>query len=402
MAVDHKDVSEVAQELKGKFEEFTQKNDKRIDAIEAEKSKLSGQVDTLNEKLTELDELKTNLEAELAAVKRPNGGTVNKDVAEHKTAFEQFVRKGKEEGLADLERKAMQVGSDPDGGFAVPEELDRNIISMLRDEVVMRQECNVVTVGSPSFKRLVNQGGSNSGWVGEVDKRPETKTPKLASIEPVWGEIYGNPSATQTMLDDAFFDVEQFITGDLAIEFAEQEEAAFTNGDGIKKPKGLLAYGSDERADKDRDWGKLQHLLLKKPTEVTADEIMKLIYTMRKVYRSGAKFMMNNNTLFQVRTLKDAQGNYLWQPGLQLGQPSALLGYGIAENEQFSDVVAESTPIAFGNFKRCYTILDRMGVRMLRDPYTNKPFVHFYTTKRVGSMMVDSNAVKVLKAAAAK
>lgn len=402
MAVDHKDVSEVAQELKGKFEEFTQKNDKRIDAIEAEKSKLSGQVDTLNEKLTELDELKTNLEAELAAVKRPNGGTVNKDVAEHKTAFEQFVRKGKEEGLADLERKAMQVGSDPDGGFAVPEELDRNIISMLRDEVVMRQECNVVTVGSPSFKRLVNQGGSNSGWVGEVDKRPETKTPKLASIEPVWGEIYGNPAATQTMLDDAFFDVEQFITGDLTIEFAEQEEAAFTNGDGIKKPKGLLAYGSDEQADKDRDWGKLQHLLLKKPTEVTADEIMKLIYTMRKVYRSGAKFMMNNNTLFQVRTLKDAQGNYLWQPGLQLGQPSSLLGYGIAENEQFSDVVAESTPIAFGNFKRCYTILDRMGVRMLRDPYTNKPFVHFYTTKRVGSMMVDSNAVKVLKAAAAK
>ncbi|HHR5880883.1 MULTISPECIES: phage major capsid protein [unclassified Providencia] len=402
MAVDHKDVSEVAQELKGKFEEFTQKNDKRIEAIESEKSKLSGQVDTLNEKLTELDELKTNLEAELAAVKRPNGGTVNKDVAEHKTAFEQFVRKGKEEGLADLERKAMQVGSDPDGGFAVPEELDRNIISMLRDEVVMRQECNVVTVGSPNFKRLVNQGGTNSGWVGEVDKRPETKTPKLASIEPVWGEIYGNPAATQTMLDDAFFDVEQFITGDLTIEFAEQEEAAFTNGDGIKKPKGLLAYGSDDKADTEREWGKLQHLLLKKPTEVTADEIMKLIYTMRKVYRSGAKFMMNNNTLFQVRTLKDAQGNYLWQPGLQLGQPSALLGYGIAENEQFSDVVAESTPIAFGNFKRCYTILDRMGVRMLRDPYTNKPFVHFYTTKRVGSMMVDSNAVKVLKAAAAK
>lgn len=204
------------------------------------------------------------------------------------------------------------------------------------------------------------------------------------------------------MLDDAFFNVEQFITGDLAIEFAEQEEAAFTNGDGVKKPKGLLAYGSDDKTDKDRDWGKLQHLLLKKPTEVTADEIMKLIYTMRKVYRSGAKFMMNNNTLFQVRTLKDSQGNYLWQPGLQLGQPSALLGYGIAENEQFSDVIADSAPVAFGNFKRCYTILDRIGVRMLRDPYTNKPFVHFYTTKRVGSMMVDSNAVKLLKAAASK
>ncbi|HBO25057.1 MAG TPA: phage major capsid protein [Providencia sp.] len=402
MAVDHKDVSEVAQELKGQFAEFQEKNNKRIDAIEAEKGKLSETVETLNGKLSELDELKTNLEAELAAVKRPDGSAANKDVAEHKTAFDLFVRKGKDDGLAELERKAMQVGSDPDGGYAVPEELDRNIISMLRDEVVMRQECNVVTVGTPNFKRLINQGGTNSGWVGEVDKRPETNTSKLASIEPVWGEIYGNPAATQAMLDDAFFNVEQFITSELAIEFAEQEEAAFTNGDGAKKPKGLLAYGSDDKTDKDRDWGKLQHLLLKKPTEVTADEIMKLIYTMRKVYRSGAKFMMNNNTLFQVRTLKDSQGNYLWQPGLQLGQPSALLGYGIAENEQFSDVIADATPIAFGSFKRCYTILDRIGVRMLRDPYTNKPFVHFYTTKRVGSMMVDSNAVKLLKSAAAK
>lgn len=403
MAVDHKDVSEVAQELKGKFEEFTQKNDKRIDAIEAEKSKLAGQVDTLNGKLSELDELKTSLEAELAEIKRPDGSvSATKEVTEHKAAFEQFVRKGKEDGLADLERKAMQTGSDPDGGFAVPEELDRSIITALRDEVVMRQECNVITVGTPHFKRLVNQGGTNSGWVGEVDKRPETATSKLASIEPVWGEIYGNPAATQTMLDDAFFNVEQFITDDLTTEFAEQEEAAYTNGDGVKKPKGLLAYGSDDQADKDRDWGTLQHLLLKKPTELTADEVIKLIYTMRKVYRSGAKFMMNNNTLFQVRTLKDAQGNYLWQPGLQLGQPSALLGYGIAENEQFPDVAADSTPLAFGNFKRCYTILDRIGVRMLRDPYTNKPFVHFYTTKRVGSMMTDSNAVKLLKAPAAK
>ncbi|MEM8101338.1 phage major capsid protein, partial [Morganella morganii] len=226
-------------------------------------------------------------------------------------------------------------------------------------------------------------------------------TSKLGTIEPVWGEIYGNPAATQTMLDDAFFNVEQFITGELTTEFAAQEEAAFTSGDGSKKPKGLLAYGSDDKADKERDWGKLQHLLLKKPTELTADEVMKLIYTLRKPYRNGAKFMMNNNTLFKVRTLKDSQGNYLWQPGLQLGQPSALLGYGIAENEQFADMAAGAVPLAFGNFRRCYTILDRIGIRMLRDPYTNKPFVHFYTTKRVGSMMVDSNAVKLLKAAGA-
>ena len=400
MAVDHKDVSEVAKELKSSFEEFQKKNDKRIDAIESEKGKLAESVDTLNGKLSELDELKSSLEAELAAVKRPGGGVASKDVAEHKSAFELFVRKGKDDGLAELEQKAMQTGTDPDGGYAVPEELDRNIITALRDEVVMRQECNVVSVGTPSYKRLVNKGGTGSGWVGETDARPETNTSKIGTVEPVWGEIYGNPAATQTMLDDAFFNVEQFITGELAIEFAEQEEAAFTNGDGSKKPKGLLAYGSDDKADKDREWGKLQHLLLKKPDELTADEVMQLVYTLRKPYRNGAKFMMNNSTLFKVRTLKDSQGNYLWQPGLQLGQPSALLGYGIAENEQFADMAAGAAPLAFGNFKRCYTILDRIGIRMLRDPYTNKPFVHFYTTKRVGSMMVDSNAVKLLKAAA--
>ncbi|EKL3980185.1 phage major capsid protein [Morganella morganii] len=400
MAVDHKDVSEVAKELKSSFEEFQKKNDKRIDAIESEKGKLAESVDTLNGKLSELDELKSSLEAELAAVKRPGGGVASKDVAEHKSAFELFVRKGKDDGLAELEQKAMQTGTDPDGGYAVPEELDRNIITALRDEVVMRQECNVVSVGTPSYKRLVNKGGTGSGWVGETDARPETNTSKIGTVEPVWGEIYGNPAATQTMLDDAFFNVEQFITGELAIEFAEQEEAAFTNGDGSKKPKGLLAYGSDDKGDKDREWGKLQHLLLKKPDELTADEVMQLVYTLRKPYRNGAKFMMNNSTLFKVRTLKDSQGNYLWQPGLQLGQPSALLGYGIAENEQFADMAAGAAPLAFGNFKRCYTILDRIGIRMLRDPYTNKPFVHFYTTKRVGSMMVDSNAVKLLKAAA--
>lgn len=401
MAVDIKDVELVAQELKGNFEEFTKKNDKRLDAIEAEKGKLSETVETLNGKLSELDNLKSQLEEELAAAKRPGGGKDSKAATEHKAGWLQFVRKGKDDGLAELEQKAMQTTTDPDGGYAVPEELDRNIISALKDEVVMRAECTVITMGTPNYKKLVNQGGTNSGWVGETDARPETKTSKLAVIEPVWGEIYGNPMATQTMLDDAFFDVENFIVSELTQEFAEQEEIAFTNGDGDKKPKGLLAYGSDIKDDKEREWGKLQHLLAGKPNAITADEIVKLVYTLRKPYRSGARWMMNNSTLFTVRTLKDSQGNYLWQPGLQLGQPSSLLSYGIAENEQFPDIAGDGTPIGFGNFKRCFTILDRIGVRMLRDPYTKKPFVGFYTTKRVGSMMVDSNSVKLLKMGAA-
>ena len=248
---------------------------------------------------------------------------------------------------------------------------------------------------------LVNLGGTASGWVGETDARSLTATSKLGLIEPFMGEIYGNPQATQKMLDDAFFNVEAWINSELATEFAEQEEIAFTTGDGTKKPKGFLAYESTDETDKVRAFGKLQHIVSGEATTVTADAIIKLIYTLRKAHRTGAKFMMNNNSLFAIRLLKDTEGNYLWRPGLELGQPSSLAGYGIAENEQMPDIAADAKAIAFGNFKRGYTIVDRIGTRILRDPYTNKPFVGFYTTKRTGGMLVDSQAIKLLKIAAA-
>ncbi|MCZ8626732.1 phage major capsid protein [Escherichia albertii] len=334
-------------------------------------------------------------------LKRPAGGAQNKLATEHKEAFVGFLRKGREDGLRDLERKALQVGTDEDGGYAVPEALDRNILTLLKDEVVMRQEAAVITVGGSDYKKLVNLGGTASRWVGETDARSQTATSRLGLIEPFMGEIYGNPQATQKMLDDAFFNVEAWINSELATEFAEQEEIAFTTGDGTKKPKGFLAYESTDETDKVRAFGKLQHIVSGDATAVTADAIIKLIYTLRKAHRTGAKFMMNNNSLFAIRLLKDSEGNYLWRPGLELGQPSSLAGYGIAENEQMPDIAADAKAIAFGNFKRGYTIVDRIGTRILRDPYTNKPFVGFYTTKRTGGMLVDSQAIKLLKIAAA-
>lgn len=397
MAVEIKDVEQVAQELQAKFDDFRAKNDKRIEAIEGEKGKLAGQVESLNGKLSELDAMKTALEEELKQVKRPAGGPESKEVSEHKSAFIGFLRKGKDDGLRDLERKALQVSVDEDGGYAVPEELDRTILTLLRDEVVMRQEATTITVGGANYKKLVNLGGTSSGWVGETDARPETSTSKLGQIEPFMGEIYGNPQATQTMLDDAFFDVESWINSELAAEFAEKEEIAFTSGDGSKKPKGFLAYASSLDNDKSRKFGTLQHIMSGAAAGVTADAIVKLVYTLRKVHRRGAKFMMNNNSLFAVRILKDAEGNYLWRPGLELGQPSTLAGYGVAENEQMPDIAADAKAIAFGNFKRGYTIVDRIGTRILRDPYTNKPFVGFYTTKRTGGMVADSQAIKLMQ-----
>jgi len=398
MAVDIKDVEQVAQELQAKFDDFRAKNDKRIDAIESEKSALSGQVDTLNGKLTELDSLKSDLEAELLSLKRPGGPQQqSKASTEHKTAFMQFMRKGDDDGLRDLERKALQVGTDEDGGYAVPEELDRNILTLLKDEVVMRQEATVMTIGGSDYKKLVNVGGTASGWVGETDPRPATDASKLKLIEPFMGEIYGNPQATQKMLDDVFFNAENWINSELAIEFSEQEEVAFTTGNGIKKPKGFLAYASSIADDKTRPFGTLQHILSGSAAAVTSDAIVQLVYTLRKAHRNGAKFMMNNNSLFKIRILKDQEGNYLWRPGLELNQPSTLVGYGIAENEQMPDIAADAKAIAFGNFKRGYTIVDRIGTRVLRDPYTNKPYVGFYTTKRTGGMLADSQAIKLLQ-----
>ena len=400
MAVDKKDIEDVAEALGKKFDEFKKTNDKRIDGLEEEKGKLSGQVDTLNEKLSELDELKSSLEKELIAHKRPDG-TGTKAASEHKTAFMQFVRKGVEAGLGDLQAKALQIGVESDGGFAVPEELDRSIIELLRDTSPMRQVCNQITVGTPDYKRLVNLGGNGAGWVGETAARPATNTPTLGNISAFMGEIYANPQATQTSLDDMFFDAEGWLSSEVGRDFSEKEGNAFLLGDGINKPKGLLAYPLLTTADDVRAFGSLQKLITGTAGTVTGDNLIDLIHALKAGYRANGTWMMGNLTVAYVRKLKDSEGNYLWRPGLEAGAPSVLLGYGITENEDMPDVAADANAIAFGDFKRAYTVVDRIGTRVLRDPYTNKPYVGFYTTKRVGGMLVDSQAVKILTLSAA-
>tara|TARA_R100001039_G_scaffold39121_1_gene43995 strand:+ start:3051 stop:4256 length:1206 start_codon:yes stop_codon:yes gene_type:complete len=400
MAVDAKDVSQVAEELGKRFDEFKSSNDKRIDAIEAEKGKLSETTEALNLKLSELDQLKADLEKSLKAANRP-GRTGGEGASEHKAAFESFVRKGREEGLRELEQKALNTSADDDGGYAVPEELDRNILELLRDESPMRQVCNTITVSTPDFKKLVNLGGAGSGWVGETAARPQTNTPTLAQIAAHMGEIYANPQATQTSLDDIFFNAEQWLQSEVAIEFAEREGAAFLLGDGTNKPKGILSYPMAQTTDATRPFGTLQNILSGTAGDFDGDDLLKLIYSTKRGYRAGATFMLNMMTLFKVRTLKDSEGNYLWRPGLQEGQPSSLLGYGVTENEDMPGVAADAHAVKFGNYQRGYTIVDRIGTRVLRDPYTNKPYVGFYTTKRVGGMLTDSQAIKVLTLSAA-
>jgi len=395
MAIDEKDVNEVAKELKGAFEEFKKANDKELDAIKSEKQKLEEKTDKMNEKLGELDNLKAELEKELKAAKRP-GVVDRKEADEHKAAFSQFIRKGREDGLAELQEKAIQVGVNEDGGYAAPPELDQSLLEILRKDNVMREECGSIIISASGYKKLVNVGGAGSGWVGETDERPETNSPKLKEIIATMGEVYAKPKSTQQALDDMFFDVEQWIASEVAIEFAEQEAAAFLTGSGVKKPKGILAHTLDVKGDKTRDFGSLQKFISGSAGSFTYDNLIDVIYGLRKGYRNGAKFMMNGLTIARARKIKDTEGNYIWQPSVQLDQPSTLLGYGIAENEDMPDVAADANAIMFGNFKRGYSVVDRLGTNVLRDPYSSKPYVEFYTTKRVGGMLMDSNAIKVL------
>lgn len=391
-------------EKQGKaFESFKKSNDQRLDQIELNGKSdpvLDQKVDKANEDITailkQIDELQ-------AKMNRPGGNGKDADseeVTAHKKAYRNFLRKGVEDGLSDLESKALNVGVDAEGGFAVPEELDRNVLSLMKNESPMRQECEVIAIGSAKYKKLVDIGGTTSGWVGEETARGETNTPQLAEITPFMGEIYANPAATQQMLDDSFFDPEAWLTNAVSEKFSEEEAIAFLSGDGTNKPKGILAYASASTADSVRAFGTLQHLVTAGATSITGDELITLVYSMKKALRQNAKWMMNSLTMALIRKLKDTEGNYLWQPGLQVGQPASLVGYGIADNEDMADATATNVSAMFGNFKRGYIIVDRMGIRTLRDPYTNKPFVHFYTTKRVGGMVQDSEAIKLLQQAA--
>lgn len=391
------------------FEEFKKANDERLKAMAEGKavSELEAKVEKAN---AELSRLGKELDDLAKKANRPGaGGDEEAQLhAEHKAAWNRWARKGDETGLAEIEAKAISVGTPADGGYALPIEQDKEIMRLLRDESPMRQVCRVVTIGTEEYRKLVNLGGTASGWVGEKAARPETGTPTLAELKPVMGEVYANPAVTQKALDDLFYNVEAELGADIVTEFAEQEGAAFIHGDGANKPKGLLAYPQSADPDGERDFGTLQFLTTgvaggfkARTADVNpADDLIDLIYTLKKGHRSGATFMMNGKTQATVRKWKDAEGNYIWSPSLQAGQPAMLLGYGVTENEDMPDIGAGAIPIAFGNYWRGFWIIDRIGIRSLRDPFTNKPYVHFYTTKRVGSMLADSQAVKLLKLAA--
>lgn len=397
-----------AADKRGASDEEIARISKAISEKQASKDELEAKQKAAADEKKAAEQLQEDFEKLQLQVKRMQMGNpgseapqLSADQTEHKTAFFDYLTKGNEVGLAALEQKALNVGSDVDGGFAVPEELDRVIEKRLRLSGGIRSVANVIQIGSANYKKLVQVSGAASGWVGEADGRAETDTPQFAAVTPPLGEIYANPAATQTMLDDSMFDTESWIAEELTIEFNEKEEAAFATGDGVDKPKGFTTYTTAATDDDTRTFGQLQHVLTGAAGAFAAadpsDTLIDLIHSMRSGYRSDALFVMNNLTLAAIRKFKDGDGNYIWRPGLELGKPSTLLGYSVIENDHMPAIGADSLSIAFGNFKRGYTITDRMGTRVLRDPFSNKPYVHFYATRRVGGGVVNSDAIKFLK-----
>ena len=317
----------------------------------------------------------------------------------HKSAFDSYVRQGNDTQIRALESKSLSVSSDPDGGYLVPPELEARINRSLVNISPMRAIAGIRQVSSSVYKRPYATSGLDTGWVAETAVRPQSATPTLAAVVFPTMELYAMPAATSTLLDDSAVNIDQWLAEEVNIAFATQEGKAFVTGDGVNKPKGFLAYS--QVTNSAYVWGSLGFIGTGVagafPATNPSDKLIDLIYTPKAGYRPGAHFVMNRATQSVVRKFKDANGNYLWQPSYQPGQMPTLLGYPIAESEDMPDIAPGSTPIAFGDFSRGYLIVDRVGIRVLRDPYSAKPDVLFYTTKRVGGGVADFDAIKLLK-----
>ncbi len=343
---------------------------------------------------SDVDEVKSRLDRVSRAAQRP---AISADATspEVKGFIDGYLRSGR-----TTELKSLTTSVAADGGYAVPREIDAMIARQLVEISPIRQIAQVVQTGSSGYRKLVSTGGTASGWVSETAGRPETETPTFAEIAPPSGELYANPAASQAMLDDAAFDLETWLAGEIAMEFARAEGAAFVNGTGADMPQGFLASPVSVIGDGARPFGTLQYIGTGDDAGFGASpesKLIDLVHTLKAGHRQGASWVMNSATLSEVRKLKTADGAFLWQPGLVEGQPDRLLGYPVVEAEDMPDVATGTFPIAFGNFRAGYLIAERSATSILRDPFTHKPFVHFYATKRVGGQVLDSAAIKLLR-----
>ena len=350
-------------------------------------------------RLEEQEKRMSMFQAKAAAARgRPALSATETGEPPHRKAFDAYVRSGDDDGLRglELEGKALVVAGD--GGYLVDPQTSATVQSVLAATPSIRQIASVVNVEATSYDVLVDHGGFGSGWASETAERHETDTPSIERISIPLHELSALPKASQRLLDDAAFDIEGWLANRIAATFAAKEAEAFVNGDGNEKPTGFLTYPVVPIAGGTVPWGKIGYVASGGAGEFAGpDSLVDLVYSLGAQYRAGGSFVMNSKTAGKVRKLKDADGRFLWSDGLAAGEPARLLGYPVLVAEEMPDVKDGATAIAFGDFRAGYTIAERPDLRILRDPFSAKPHVLFYATKRVGGDVTDFAAIRLLK-----
>ena len=398
------DVTAAFEEFNRAFAAFRETNDERLHQME----KRQGADPLTSEKLaridTELDANKRRWDDLSLAGARPKlgGGAKSADdfsAREHKAAFNSYVRGGDSAGLKAIEAKALSVGSGADGGFLVPVPAESEILRRMAVISPIRSIATVTAISTAQLKKAFSFQGPVTGWVGEADARPQSANQQLSDLSFPAMEIYAMPAATQALLDDAIVDIEQWVADEVYTVFAEQEGAAFVAGNGVNKPTGFLSYVKVAQSawTNGKTGYNISGVAGAFPASNPSDVLVDLIYALKAGYRQNASFVMNRKTQSLIRKFKATTGEYLWQPPVALGAPATLMNFPLIEAEDMPDVAADSFSVAIGDFRRGYVVVDRVGIRMLRDPYSNKPYVLFYTTKRVGGGIQDFDAIKLLK-----
>ena len=362
---------------------------------------LAGFMGDITERLHKQEERLTMLDRKSTPMRRPALAVSAELDAPHQKAFEAYVRSGDDDALRglEIEGKALSTAVAADGGYLVDPQTADTVKSVLKSTASIRQIANVVNVEATTFDVLIDHTDVGSGWASETGTVTETDTPQIERISIPLHELSALPKASQRLLDDSAFDIEGWLAARIADKFARAEAAAFVAGDGVDKPRGFLT-----RPTIDNEiwaWGSLGYV----PTGTNggfnplspADAIVDLVYALGAQYRSNATFVMNSKTAGLVRKIKDADGRFLWSDGLAAGEPARLMGYPVLIAEDMPDVGTGSDAIAFGDFASGYTVAERPDLRILRDPFSAKPHVLFYATKRVGGDVSDFAAIQLLR-----
>ncbi len=426
--IELKDVSEAVKGVHTAFDEYKKTNDERLAQIEAKGSadvvteeKLAAIDVSITAAQTRLDEYELAQKRQNRVAVDSNGNEIDLDAKAkdwirpiakargiqlpdfdgealegYKGAFERYLRKD-DRGLSADEFKALSVGSDPDGGYTVTPDMSGQIVTQVYETSPMRAYASVQVIGSDALEGMYDLGEAAASWVGETAARTDTDTPELGAWRIPAHELHAFPKATQKLLDDSEINIEAWLAAKVADKFGRAEATAFCTGTGVSQPRGFLTYASGTTLP-----GTMERIITGANGAFAAapdggDALINALYSLKAQYRANATWFMNRATAKLTRKIKDSDGAYLWSPGIAAGQPATLLGYPMASFEDMADPATDSLSIAVGDMRATYQIVDRIGIRTLRDPYSAKPYVGFYSTKRVGGDVVNFESMKLIE-----